>query len=306
MSTYLVSFGIGPLGLTLLPAKVQLSNGEKRRLVMQVTNNGDHPIVEVGDIMLKVNGSYVCGAWGMPWMEFYDEAIARIKKFGTDTRLITFFRYSGEQTAKITNGSNRDTTIVLTQRETVAFVRVGSTPTLVEQRLLLPDSGARCFDCSFEAGKPMGLSCHSVLIQLSNGLRLWAAQVVESTHHDVVPGDILGVVNGATIIQPGRTSQATFETSYTERIRQAFDVPKSARFFRFADGEVQLGYPTTNVGQQQRVLWQSVAIVLSALEVISTLSHPPYHTLSTHSITRYQPSLSHHLYTLSVHPITPS
>ena len=85
MSTYLNSFDIGPLGLTLLPAKLKVFGTGQSLLVMQVTENNNHPIVEVGDIMVKVNGSYVLGIWDMPWMKFYDEAIARIKRFSTDT-----------------------------------------------------------------------------------------------------------------------------------------------------------------------------------------------------------------------------
>ena len=179
---------------------------------------------------------------------------------------------------------------MLTQRETIAFISVASRVTIAEQVPIPGTGAARCFDCSFEAGKPMGLSCHSVLLQLSNGLRLWAAQVETSQHRDVLRGDILGVFNGTTIIQPGRTSQAAFEEAYTSKIRNALEIPKTARFFRFAEGKVQLGYPI-NVGQQRRILWQSVAIVLSPEEV-TILSTYLINTPSEHLIsTIYRPTL---------------
>ena len=244
MSSFEVQFPIGQLGLYLAPVKIHLSNGEKQ-LFLQISGTSQ-PLVAVGDIVGTVNGKSIGGKYGMPWQVYHEAALNIIKKYATDTRRIRFFRLSGERPLQVTTGSIRDKPIELTEAETAVFtgrplplpvlilIPSPMQPTMPSTALLIPTHG-QCIDMTFDAGLPMGLTLSPVKLQLTNGLLLWAMQVTSSTNLSISTGDILGTMNGTTIVGRGNMPITTYSEPTINGIHSATQ-PRTGRFFRFGAG----------------------------------------------------------------------
>ena len=215
MSVFTTNFPAGPMGITIKPSKLYLSNGTKL-IVLQVTDvvNCTNPAVQLGDFIGTINGNPFVGREGTTsFAKFYETALNWLRQHATEAKSLKMFH---TQEARISDGTATFPPMILSLGDSEVWMgkpapaptQPPPLPPSYQEQVVQPQqqtqvatttNGAQWYQIPFPAGQPLGLGLEPLKIILSSGMQLCVLQVISTSNPNIHQGDIVGMVNGTAL-----------------------------------------------------------------------------------------------------------